>query len=217
MRVNTALVLSVATTLAFSANVIAAQSMANQQTSQPDAAAIHEASEMVSARTALKENIDADSSQPGAPVRVVLRKSVRLTNGIELPAGTAIVGEVTTDDMNLSGTAKLALRFTEAELKNGTVVPIKATIMGVYPPESSDNDGNPVAPGDQELHVWNHKSVGVEEVNAIDGVNLESQVASGDSGVLVAAKKHDVKLKWDSEIALAIAPRDNGQEKVSGT
>jgi hypothetical protein len=166
----------------------------------------NEAAQMVSARVALKQSVDADKVKQGDQIRTALAKKVKLTNGTELPSGTVILGVVALDDMQLSGTSKLALIFNKAELKNGTVVPIKATIVGLFPPESVDADGNSVAPGDQETGNWNGHPDAVDQIGALPGVDLHSKIASSNSGVLVSTTKHNMKLKWGSEIALAVAP-----------
>ncbi len=45
--------------------------------------------------------------------------------------------------MNQSGTSKLALRFTNAKLKNGQTVPIKATIVGILDTGLANEDDLP--------------------------------------------------------------------------
>jgi hypothetical protein len=163
--------------------------------------------EMVSARVALKQEIDADKVKQGDQIRTTLSGKVHLKNGTELPSGTVILGVVTTDDMQLSGTSKLALNFNKAELKNGTIIPIKATIVGFFPPENEDTNGYPIAPGDQELDAWEQHPDSVDEIGALPGVDLHSRITSSNSGVLVSTSKHDMKLKWGSEFALAVAPQ----------
>jgi hypothetical protein len=171
-----------------------------------------EAMWMVSARASLAgKDLDAKKAKPGDEFRATLRSAVQLKNGPELPAGTALVGVVATDDMQVSGDTKLALRFTKAELKDGKAIPIKATIVGVFAPESENAQGNPVAPGDQARHLWNDQSPGVDEVGALDGVDLHSKISSSNSGVLVSTSGHDVKLKWGSEIAMGIAVQGSVQ------
>lgn len=170
-----------------------------------------EAMQMVSARVALKQNIDADKVKPGDRIRAALSAKVSLKDGTELPAGTTILGVVTTDDMQLKGTSKLALNFTQAVLKDGKVIAIKATILGIYPPESQDMNGNPVTPGDQEHGNWAGHPDDVDEVGALPGVDLHSKIASSNSGVLVSTSKHDMKLRWGSEFALAVAPMETAK------
>jgi hypothetical protein len=206
MKREFAIILSAATVsfALLSPNVVRAQSATGNGE--------QEAMEMVSARVALKQDVDADKIKQGDRIRTTLPDKVLLKNGTELPAGTTILGVVATDDMQLNGTSKLALNFTTAQLKNGKVVPIKATIVGVYPPESVDTNGNPVKPGDQEVGVWTNHAVAVDEIGALPGVDLHSKVDSSNSGVLVSTTKHDMKLKWGSEIALAVAAQSQQGE-----
>jgi hypothetical protein len=173
-----------------------------------------EASRMVSARASLAgRDLDARKVKAGDEFRATLRAAVQLKDGPELPAGTALVGVVGTDDMQMNGDTKLALRFTKAELKDGTAIPIKATIVGIFAPESENAQGNPVAPGDQARHLWHEQSPGVDEIGALEGVDLHSRISSSNSGVLVSTTKHDVKLKWGSEIAMGIAPQAAVQQQ----
>lgn len=163
-----------------------------------------EAGQMVSARVALKQNIDADKLKPGEQIRTSLAKKVSLKDGTELPEGTQILGVVAKDDMQLQGMSKLALNFNQAKLKDGKVIPIKATILAIYPPETEDMNGNPVLPGDQATGNWSGHPQSVDEIDALPGVDLHSSVVSKNSGVLVSTSKHDMKLRWGSEFALAV-------------
>jgi hypothetical protein len=187
------------------------QTQTNAQAQTTAQASQGGAMDMVSARVAMKETIDASKVKPGDPIKTELAKKVVLKNGSELPAGTTILGVVGTDDMQMEGTSKLVLNFNKAQLKNGTVIPIKATIVGIYPPESQDISGRPIAPGDQVTQAWSGHPDEVEEIGALPGVDLHSKVTSNNSGVLVSKSKHDMKLRYGSEIALAVAP-----EQTSG-
>jgi len=168
-------------------------------------AAAGETMDMVSARVALKQTVDARKMQPGDQIHTTLAKTVHLKNGTELPAGTAILGVVGTDDMQMNGASKLALKFNAAQTKDGKTIPIKATIIEIVPPATQDINGRPLAPGDQELHTWVGHPAAVDQLEAIPGADLHSNVTSSNSGVLVSSKQ-DIKLKWGSEIALAVEP-----------
>jgi hypothetical protein len=160
--------------------------------------------EMVSARVSLSQSLDAKQSKTGDQVRTRLSNAVSLKNGPKLPRGTEILGVIAEDDMQAGGTSKLTLNFTQAKLKDGTVVPIKATIVGIYPPQTEDAAGHPVPAGDQERDTFSSKRGAVEQMDVLPGVDLHSSFASDVSGVLVSAK-HNVKLGLGSEIALAVA------------
>jgi hypothetical protein len=173
--------------------------------------AVDQGAQMVPAFASLNDNLDSSKVKAGDPVRVILSNKVTLKDGTLLPAGTAIVGVVSTDDQQLTGNTKLALRFTKAEIKGGKVVAIKATIVGIFPAESADISGRPIKPGDEVTgsSLFQHPS-SVDEIGALPGIDLHSAVASSNSGVLVSAK-HDVKLKRGSEIALTVVAHDTAQ------
>jgi hypothetical protein len=171
---------------------------------------------MVPAQGALVTDIDAKKDSPGKEFQVRLVKTVRLENGTELRSGTILIGQVGQDDMQVAGNSKLALRITEARLKGGNVVPVKATIVGLAGPETADFAGHAVMPGEQDNNTWTNKTLRIDQVDAIKDTDLHSNIGSVNSGVLVSTKD-DVKLKKDSEIELAIASAsDNNESGTSG-
>jgi hypothetical protein len=189
-------------------NMVQAQNTAatESQTTPTGQSVRAEALGMVSARVALTESLDANKAKAGDPIQTKLSNNVALKNGPELPKGTVILGVIAQDDMQMSGTSKLALNFTQAKLKDGTVVPIKATIVGIFPPESEDIAGHPIAPGDQVRGTFAGQPDGVDQMDALPGVDVHSKIESNVSGVLVSSK-HDVKIVRGSEIALGVAPQ----------
>ena len=94
----------------------------------------NEAMQMVKAQAALQHTLDAKKATPGQAFEVKLAGKVHLKNGLTLPNGTVLTGQVATDDLNVNGMSKLALRIDKAQLKNGQDIPIKATIIGVFAP-----------------------------------------------------------------------------------
>ncbi len=185
----------------------------SNQTSQM--AGSSEAARMVPARAYLTHKLDARDAKPGTQFTADLSKSVVLKNGTELSRGTKLIGKVATDDMNMQGTSKLALRITKAELNDGKTIPVKATIVGVYGPESETAQGYVVAPGDEQANNWTQKILSIDELDAMSGVDLHSRIAGRNSGVFVSKKKDDVKISAGSELALAIAAAGNHQQSAS--
>jgi hypothetical protein len=152
MKREIAITFSVATlSLAMlSPGLLQAQSNDNSQPSQTAASTQDPQNvsiDMVSARVALTETIDTRKVKPGDQVHATLSDKVSLKNGTRLPAGTKILGVVAEDDMQFSGASKLAINFNQAQLKDGTVIPIKTTMVGIYPEpghlRSSDRSGRP--------------------------------------------------------------------------
>jgi hypothetical protein len=177
-----------------------------------------QANEMVPAQAYLLHKLDAKNMKPGAQFTARLSETVHLKNGPELPKGTELIGKVATDEMQLKGTSKLALSINEARLKDGKMIPVKATIVGVYGPETESQQGYNVAPGEEEANDWNKSMLRVDQIDALSGVDLHSRVAGNNSGVFVTNKKDDVKISAGSELALAIAEQSgaNGVARANG-
>jgi hypothetical protein len=186
-----------------------AQTQNTDQTAA-DPSAQQEAAVMVRAQVAMATSLDARKDKPGEEFRARLNDTVHLKNGPELPHGTILIGQVTTDDMQTSGNSRLAIRFTEAKLKDGKVIPLKAMIVGVQPPDSD-------APGDldgQSALPWNSNTLQVDQVGVFSGVDLHSRIDSQNSGVFVTKTKDNVKLKAGSELTLAVAAQTGGQQSA---
>ena len=96
----------------------------------------HEATQMKPARAVLVHTLDADKDHDGSSIQAKLDQKVTLDNGTQLPKGTMLLGEVAKDDMQEQGLVKLAVRFDLARLKDGSTVPVRATILGLYGPDS---------------------------------------------------------------------------------
>ncbi len=171
------------------------------------AAGSGEAAQMVAAQAAVSKPLDAKNAQPGQQFQASLRGKVQLKNGPELPRGTVLIGTVASDDKPESGGVKLALRFTEARLKDGKVVPIKATIVGISPPDT---------PEDEAGNSWSAKTLQFDDIGAVPGGDLHSNIASQNSGVFVSSKKDDVKLPAGCGLSLAIAAAPSNQQSANG-
>jgi hypothetical protein len=175
---------------------------ATDNNTAPSATQDSAAAQMVPAQAVLENDLDAKKAQPGQQFRATLSDTIQLKNGPELPRGTLLVGAIVTDNAHTSETSTLAVRFTQANLKDGKSIPIVATIFGIAPPARNDGafDPNDVAqPG-----TWDGKTLQSDVVGAEAGVDLHSKIAGDNSGVFVATKKSDVKVPAYSQFALAI-------------
>ena len=89
-------------------------------TSTVDSAiAQQQAALIVSAKIHLVKALDARKAQPGSQFEATLDGTVHLKNGTELPRGTVLIGTVAAGEMQSAGASHLALRFTQAKLKDG--------------------------------------------------------------------------------------------------
>lgn len=83
-------------------------------------------------------------------------------------------------------------------------MPIKATIVGVYGPESSGSVGT-------ASEIPNDRTDGTlaaDQINVMTDVDLHSRIAGKNSGVFVSMKKNNVILRTGSQILIAVAPGD---------
>ncbi len=178
---------------------------------------MREAERMVPANAELLHNLDAKDMHPGYMFKAKLSKEVKLDKGTKLPSGTILLGRVVNDDMQTQGMSKLAVRFNQAQFKDGKTIPVKATIVGIFKPEATNSQGYPVAAGNQVPNSWNDGTLQVDQLNVIPGVDLHSSIKSRNSGVFVSKTKDNVKLDRGSEIQLALAERtSNRSTSVSG-
>jgi len=167
--------------------------------------AASEAARMVPAQAQLAQNLDSKNLQPGEQFKAVLKGKIHLKDGVELPRGTALIGTVATETAPSGVKSELALRFTQADLKNGKTIPIEATIVGVTPPATQDDAQAEMlynAPPDS----WDGRTVSFDVNNALSGIDLHSRIAGQDSGDFVSTKSH-LKLGARTQIALAIGPQ----------
>ncbi len=187
---------------AYSQNSSSQNSYSTQGTQTP-IAGHHEATQMKPARAVLVHTLDADKDHDGSSVAAKLDQKVTLDNGTQLPKGTMLLGKVAQDDMQEQGQVKLAVRFDQARLKDGSTVPVRATIVGLYG-------------GDQVPNDWTPETVQMDQENVASGVDLHSKISSQNSGVFVSTKKDDIKLRAGSEIQFAIGPAANRQSTSTG-
>jgi hypothetical protein len=159
-----------------------------------------EAAGMVPVNAVLSHALDAKKDHPGSAIEARLTGRARLSDGTELPSGSILMGQVVTDDMQNQGKSTLALRFDQARLKDGKVIPIRATIVGLLSPVS--DSGAYAAPNN-----WTDATLQIDEVGVVPGVDLHSNIASQNSGVFISTKKDNVKLAQGSQVQLAIGPR----------
>ncbi len=157
------------------------------------------AQQMVPAEVDLTRTLDARKDQAGSTFEARLQGSVHLKNGTELPNGTTLVGKIAADQMK-NGSSHLALRFTEAKLKDGKTIPIEATIVGISgPSESTDAYSSYDGP-----LPWNGSSTQYDNVGVMSHVDLHSRIGGENSGTLVATGKSDMKLSTGSRMSLAL-------------
>lgn len=186
-------------------NMAAARTVASSPPSDSTNASTagrNEATKMVPAQANLTKPLNSRNTRVGQKFEAKLSEKVRLKNGPVLPKGTELVGKVVKDQMSSNGKSTLTLRFTQADLKNGKTVPIKATIVGLY----SAGDQYASYAVTQTPNYWTPTTLQVDQVNALNHVDLHSNIAASNSGVLQSYKSN-IHFSTGTEFALAIAMR----------
>src|SRR5260370_18288336 len=105
-----------------------------------DLAGANEAARLVPATATLPRNLDADKDHLDSTFEAELDHKITLSDGTVLPSHTVLNGKITRDDMQAAGKSEFALRFDQAQLKDGKTVPIKATIVDIRRPSSATDE-----------------------------------------------------------------------------
>jgi hypothetical protein len=149
----------------------------------------------------LTQGLDARKLTPGATIETQLVSTIHLPDGTKLPSGTLLTATVVNDTLQ-GRNVQLALRFTDARLKHGQTVPIKAMILAVAPNAYSDSDQDAEVVPDTE----DSPRSSVEVLDVVSGVDMHSRASGPNSGVFVSSTKTDVKLPSGTQMELAITP-----------
>lgn len=151
--------------------------------------------QLMSGHAALDKTLDTKSAMQGQMISAKLTDSIQTPEGFKLPSGTELMGHV--DQVQASkdkSEAKLSLTFDKAHLKDGKVVPIKATIMEVNAPGTIGEVTTKVASDDK-----------FDQETATSGETLHSAVQADNSGTLVRTDK-DIRLPNGTELLVAVEP-----------
>jgi len=103
--------------------------------------------QLVPARATLQSNLDAKKARQGEPVKAKLEADVQIPDEPTLPKNTVLEGHV--DQVQASehhSNSSLIVTFDQAKLKDGQVLPIKATVMAVSEPIMMADQGGSAAP-----------------------------------------------------------------------
>lgn len=156
-------------------------------------------SQVATASATLVQNIDSKNASQGEAVTA--RLTSNLKGATELPKGTVLVGTVAQVQPSTNGSqASLSIVFDQAQLRDGHKIPIKATIIGAFPEESSDFGPSPdlvpdtIAP-DQQVD---------QEPGPLSHVSLHSAVQSNTSGVFSSTDRN-INLKKGTQLQFAIS------------
>jgi hypothetical protein len=173
---------------------------------------------LVSANAELTQGLNTKSSRQGQTVTAKLTANVTTAGTMDLPKGTMLVGTVEqVQPGNGSGSkSEISIVFNEARLKDGREIPIKATLLGAYPPAVVYSSGGlgsylPIQP----RLIPSDRSV-IQNPGPLGNVTMKSAVQSDVSGTFLSTKDN-IKLSQGTQLQLAIAPESSSSSRVSGS
>jgi hypothetical protein len=149
----------------------------------------------------LTHDLDAKKLMPGEIIQTRLDGTVHLADGTKLPGGSWLTAKVVKDAVHPDN-VWLSLRFTQARLKDGKTIPIKATILDVSPNAYNNGMQGAMLIPDS----LNSRKDSIDAIGVVSGVDLHSRASSMNSGVFVSKTKDDVKLPDGTEMELALSP-----------
>ncbi len=156
--------------------------------------------QLAAATAELNRNLDAKSLKAGDLITARLTRSVHLDSGVQLQRNTQLLGHVD----RVAGSSELVLTFDKAQLKDGKLIPVKATLVGFSPMGIVDC---------LPLQITAESTV--EQRPGIIPVSLYSAVQSEVSGTLTTAKA-DLRLSQGTQLYLAVAPRPEVASAANG-
>ena len=166
--------------------------------------------QLVGANATLVENISSKNASQGEPVTARLTSTVK--GATELPKGTVLLGKVDQVQASANGNpSKLSIVFDQAQLRDGHQIPIKMTVLGVFP--SSDGyDGYDVGNDEPILpqSIPADESID-QQPGALHNVALHSAVKNSDSAEFTSTD-HNIDLKKGTRFQIGIATEGGAQE-----
>ena len=168
--------------------------------------------------SALTSKVDTKKSKVGDTVTAKTLNPLQLTDGTTLPPGTKLVGKVTQVQPKSSGTATLAIVFTQVEKKGGAPMPVHGLLAAVAPePSLSDSGGStndlPMGSGGNKAQTAGMAGTGINSNTAalpsiqpgstIKGVTLNTAPSADGSSVLQSTEK-DFKLESGTRLEIGL-------------
>ena len=184
---------------------IAAALIALPSYMQLQAQASPQPSTLYSADAVLTGALNSTSAKMGQTVTAKLTGDVKTTESMELPKGTLLIGKVDqVQNSSSNGGSTLSLIFDRAQIGKGHEIPIKATLLGAYPPPVYNYDGAASSMAMQPSTISSDRTVD-QGPGILSDVSLTSAVKSNVSGVFTSANR-SIKLQNGTRLQVAVAP-----------
>jgi len=168
--------------------------------------------------SALTSKVDTKKSKVGDTVTAKTLNPLQLTDGTTLPPGTKLVGKVTQVQPKSSGTATVAIVFTEVDKKGAAPMPVRGVLAAVAPePSMADSGGStndlPMGSGGNKAQTAAMTGTGInagsgilpsiQPGSSVKGVTLSPTPAADGSSVLQSTDK-DFKLDSGTRLEVGL-------------
>lgn len=162
---------------------------------------------LMSTNAQLNRTLNSQKISVGQRVAAHLTMKLRTANGLVLPRNTQVLGKVSQLQTGHGKRTRVAIVFNQARLRDGKVIPIKATLLGAVPPSYGTSSAfnnyfpdtsKPVSP----------KAQMDQESGAFRDIALHSAVRSRNSGIFLS-KRNRIRLPAGTQLRIAIAPLQN--------
>jgi hypothetical protein len=166
---------------------------------------------LVGVTTKLDHTLDSNSAAAGQVVTAKLDGTVKTSDGMKLPKGTELIGKVAEVKSAQNGSPSVSLVFTTAKLKDGKEIPVKATLLAVYPESAGDGaayGAETMAPAPEQVEADGR----FQQAGALKNISMTSAVKSSASGTF-SSTDASFKLEAGTFLQVGIAPAG----PVSGT
>lgn len=172
--------------------------------------------DLMSANASLMHTLNSKNAKQGQTITAKLTTSVKNAGATELPSGTVLMGTVRqVENSNDGGPAKMSVTFNQARLASGQTVPVKVTLLSVYPPAPAYGMGGPAEYMPTQSHpIANNQKV-TQEPGVLHHVSMRSAVQSHVSGTFMS-KGHNIDLHRGTRLQLAIAREMSPASTSSG-
>lgn len=167
---------------------------------------------LMSVNAKLNKAINSRNLKLGQPVTAHLTMKLHTTSGVTLPRRTQLIGKVCHIQHGQGKAMSISLIFTRARLKNGRVIPIKATLLGAMPPSYGYSYGAADQFPDSSKSVPSNTQID-QEPGALNHVALHSSVHSQNSGTFKSTRGK-IDLRAGTQLRIAIASLQNSTTKA---
>lgn len=174
-------------------------------------AAVHAQSDTLVVKVAGK--VDTKSAKAGDAVTAKVMKAAKLKDGTAVPSGSKLLGKVVSVQSKQAGggSASLAVKFDQLQVKNGAPVSIRSQIVAIGPAPEGGNMGKDTVPmisrpgGVPTVDSQGVAGLAPDDIpmgSTLQGVALANK-PDADGATEMKGSNRDIKL--DSDVLIKVA------------